>query len=181
MRRLNLILVAGMLVSFLVHAIIGSMQLMGAQSNLRALMIAADFLVAFMAAHVVVSIIFSIRTLKAIKKSGAHYFKDNLLFWARRISGLTIIIPMIMHLVIFHSSNESAYRLSAFTAGRMISQILLVASIALHVLINVKPALMGFGVKGHRKFAGDIIFVLTILLFVFAVSFLVYFLRWAAN
>ena len=181
MRRLNLILVAGMLVSFLVHAIIGSMQLMGAQSNLRALMIAADFLVAFMAAHVVVAIIFSIRTLRAIKRSGANYFRNNRLFWARRISGFLIIIPMIMHLMIFHSPQSEVYRLSAFTAGRMISQILLVAAIALHVLINVKPALMGFGVKGHRKFAGDIIFVLTILLFVFAVSFLVYFLRWAAN
>ena len=181
MRRLNLILVAGMLVSFLVHAIIGSMQLMGAQSNLRALMIAADFLVAFMAAHVAVSIIFSIRTLKAIKKSGAHYFKDNILFWVRRISGFLIIIPMIMHLMIFHSPKSEVYRLSAFTAGRLISQILLVASIALHILINVKPALMGFGVKGHRKFAGDIIFVLTILLFIFAIAFFIYFLRWTAN
>ena len=181
MRRLNLILVAGMLVSFLVHAIIGSMHLMGAQSNLRALMIAADFLVAFMAAHVVVSIIFSVRTLKAIKKSGAHYFKNNLLFWARRISGFLIIIPMIMHLMIFHSPKSEVYRLSAFTAGRLISQILLVAAIALHVLINVKPALMGFGVKGHRKFAGDIIFVLTILLFIFAIAFFIYFLRWTAN
>ena len=178
MRRLNMFLVAGMLVSFLAHAIMGSLQLVGASSN--ALKIVAWILVGLISAHVAVTTILTVQTLYARKKAGVGYFKNNLLFWARRISGLTIIIPLIMHLVIFRASNADAYRLQVFTTGRLISQILLIAAIALHVLINVKPALMSFGVKGHKVYAADIIFVLSVLLLIFAAAFAVYYWRWIA-
>ena len=174
-------LVAGMLISFIIHAIIGSLQLTGAQSNPVAMRIAAEVLMTCATLHIIVTVILSIKTLYAIKKSGAHYFKNNLLFWVRRISGLTIILPLIMHLQIFGAQHEGAYRLSVFTTGRLISQILLVVSIAFHVLLNVKPALLGFGIKGHKKFAMDFVFILSVLLLVFAVSFYVYYLRWMSN
>ena len=178
MRRLNLFLVVGMLVTFLAHAVMGALQLSGANANtLKPL---AWVCVGLTAAHIVVSAVLTVQTLYACKKSGTGYFRNNRMFWAKRITGLTIVIPLVMHLMIFHSAGEDAFRLQVFTAGRMISQILLVVTIALHVLINIKPLLTGFGVKEHRMFAGDIIFVLSIILLLLAAAFAVYYLRWTA-
>lgn len=178
MRRINMILVIGMLVTFLIHGIMGALQIAGADAN--AMKTTAWICVGFVALHVIVTSILTVQTLHARRLSGAGYFKDNLLFWTRRISGFLVIIPLIMHLVIFHSSNAEAYRLQVFTTGRMISQILLVAAIALHVLTNIKPALISFGVKGHREFAVDLLFILTIILLLITAAFVIYYLRWMA-
>ena len=85
-----------------------------------------------------------------------------------------------MHLVFFRSANADVYRLQVFTAGRMISQILLVLAIALHVLTNIRPALIGLGVKDTKAFAVDLLLVLSVLLLMFAAAFAVYYVRWAA-
>lgn len=176
MRRLNLFLVVGMLVTFLAHAVMGALQLSGANTNtLKPL---AWVCVGMMAAHIVVSAVLTVQTLYACKKSGTGYFRNNLLFWAKRITGLTIVIPLVMHLMIFHSESGDAFRLQVFTSGRMISQILFAAAIALHVLINIRPLLIGFGVKEHRVFAGDLIFVLSVVLLLLSAAFAVYYWRW---
>lgn len=178
MRKLNLFIVVGMLVTFLVHAVMGALQLSGANANtLKSL---AWVCVGLITAHIVVSVVLTIQTLYACKKSGTGYFRNNLMFWAKRITGFTIVIPLVMHLMIFHSESGDAFRLQVFTSGRMISQILLVVTIALHVMINIKPLLTGFGVKENRAFAGDIIFVLSVVLLLLAAAFVVYYLRWTA-
>lgn len=179
MRKLNMFLVIGMLITFLAHAIMGSLRLFGADAN--ALKVVAWISVAFITAHVIVTTILTIQTLHARKMSGAGYFKENKLFWVRRISGFAIVIPLIMHLVIFRSSNADAYRLQVFTTGRMISQILLVAAIALHVLTNIRPTGIAFGIRGLKKYSTDILFVLTIILLVLMAAFVVYYLRWMAH
>lgn len=178
MRKLNLFLVVGMLVTFLAHAVMGALQLSGANTNtLKPL---AWVCVGLITAHIVVSAGLTIQTLYACKKSGTGYFRNNLMFWAKRITGLAIVIPLVMHLMIFHSESGDAFRLQVFTSGRMISQILFVAAIALHVLLNIKPLLTGFGVKENRAFSGDIIFVLSVVLLLLAAAFVVYYLRWTA-
>lgn len=178
MRKLNMFLVVGMLVTFLAHAVMGALQLSGANTNtLKPL---AWVCVGLITAHIVVSAGLTIQTLYACKKSGTGYFRNNLMFWAKRITGLAIVIPLVMHLMIFHSESGDAFRLQVFTSGRMISQILFVAAIALHVLLNIKPLLTGFGVKENRAFSGDIIFVLSVVLLLLAAAFVVYYLRWTA-
>ena len=176
MRKLNMFLVIGMIVTFLAHAIMGSVQLFGADANtLKGI---AWTSVALIVAHMIVTTILTVETLHARRKSGAGYFKNNLLFWTRRISGFTIIIPLLMHLVIFRASNADAYRLQVFTTGKLISQILLVAAIALHVITNIKPVLISFGIRGLKSYFTDILFILSILLLFFAAAFAVYYLRW---
>ena len=179
MRKLNMILVIGMLVTFLIHGIMGALQLAGAGTDAQK--IVGWICAGFICAHAVTSTVLTVQTLQAQKRSGAGYFKDNLLFWTRRISGFTILIPLVMHLLIFRASDAEVYRLQVFTAGRLISQILLIAAIALHALTNIKPALISFGVKGHKAFAVDILFILSVVLLLFAAAFAVYYLRWAAN
>ncbi len=177
MRRLNLFLVIGMLVTFLTHGIIGALKLAGAGAYEQK--IVAWICIGFVCAHVLVTMILTAQTLHARKLSGAGYFKDNILFWVRRISGFAVIIPLVMHLTVFRSGNADAYRLQVFTTGRMISQILLIAAIAFHVLTNIKSVMISFGVKGHKAFALDFFLILSVLLLLFAVAFAIYYLRWA--
>ena len=66
MRRFNMFLVAGMLISFIIHAIIGSLQLTGAQSNPVAMRIAAEVRMTSATLHIIVTVIISIKTLYAI-------------------------------------------------------------------------------------------------------------------
>ena len=178
MRRLNLVLIAGMLCGFLAHAIMGALQLAGADAD--TLKNVGWVTIGLVCAHIAVTMILMAQTLYARYRSGVGYFKGNGMFWARRISGFAIIIPLIMHLVIFDASGSGAYRLQVFTAGRMISQVLLVAAIALHVFINLRPALISVGVSGHKAIRTDLLVILSVLLLLFAIAFLVYYLRWMA-
>ena len=176
MRRVNLILVAGMLVTFLLHAIMGALQLAGANADAQKPV--AWICVGFIAAHTVVTTILGIQTLRARRKSGAGYFRANQLFWARRISGAAILIPLVMHLVFFRASNAEAYRLQVFTAGRLISQLLLVLALALHVLLNVKPLMIALGVRDTKSFTTDLMLILSVVLLLAGAAFVVYYLRW---
>ena len=178
MRKANMAAVAGMLVTFLLHGIFGSIRLLGGSAD--TLKIVARVCVGFVMVHVILTGIMTAQTLIAWRKSGTGYFRQNKLFWARRISGFAIIIPLIMHIVIFSPSNKDVIRLSVFTTGRLISQVLLVLSIALHVITNVKPALITLGIRNLKKFAFDILFVLSVLMLFFAIAFLIYYLRWIA-
>lgn len=179
MRKLNIGLVLGILVTFLLHAITGAMQIAGGQSQTSKTI--AWICVAFICAHIIVGMILTYQTLHACRMSHTNYFKGNELFWIRRISGLVIMIPLIMHLVIFRAHGDgNTYRVVAFTAGRLISQILLVASIALHVLTNIKPLMIGLGINDHRGYTIDVLLVLSVLLLLFAIAFFIYYLRWMA-
>lgn len=177
MRKLNIFLVIGMLVTFLAHGIMGAIKLFGADAN--SLKPAAVACLCFMTAHVIVTSVLTVQTLHARRISGAGYFKDNLLFWARRVSGFAILIPLVMHLLIFSSPDSGAFRLQAFTEGRMISQILLAAALACHVLTNIEPALISFGVKDTKAFSHDIMFVFSSVILFAGAAFVVYWLRWA--
>ena len=176
MRRLNVFLVIGMFLSVFAHGIMASVQLAGGNADAQKTI--AWIGVAFICAHVIVTTILTIRTLKTMKASGTSYFKENKMFWTARISGFAILIPLLMHLLIFHSANEGPYRLQAFTTGKLISQILLVACIAVHVLSNIRPLLIGFGVKQRKAFSADLLFLFSLLLLLFALAFVVYYLRW---
>lgn len=180
MRRLNLFLVIGMFVTFIAHGIMGALKLCGA--NTDAWKLVGCISIAFICAHVVVTAILTGQTLKTMKKTGTGYFRENKLFWVRRISGLTILIPLVMHLMIFQgtAAPSGAYRLVVFNTGRMISQVLLVVTIAFHALTNIKPLLIALGVRETKAFALDLLLILSAVLLFFAVAFAVYYLRWLA-
>ncbi len=179
MRKLNVFLAAGMLAFFLAHAIMGANRLFGGSAA------PAPFLAwaaaGFAAAHIAVSSVLTGQTLYAMKRSGAGYFKENRLFWARRISGFAAVIPLLTHLFIFTNENAEVFRLREFTVGRLVSQLLLVAALGLHVLTNVRPFMNALGAKGGKGLAADSAFVISILLLIFAAAFAVYYVRWALN
>ena len=180
MRRLNIILVIGMFVTFVGHGIMGALKICGADTD--AWKLVGWVSIGFVLAHFLVTSILTAQTVMIMKRTGTGYLRENKMFWARRISGLAILIPLLMHLLIFQGTAApgGAYRLLVFNMGRMISQIFLVLTIALHALTNIRPLMITLGVKETKAFALDLILILSSVLLFFAVAFAVYYLRWMA-
>lgn len=177
LRKLNVFTVLGMLLCFAAHGIMGSLKLMGADTS--ALKAAAWAGLCFIAAHIVITSILTEQTLYALKRSGAGYFRNNLLFWARRISGFAIVIPLAVHLFIFRSGDTSAFRLQPFTSPVLVFHILMIVTIAFHVITNIRPLLISLGVKDRKAFSADMLFIISVLMLIFTAAFSVYYMRWA--
>ena len=176
MRKWNAILTAAIMVLFLLHAIFGAFQLFGVGPT--ALKAAAWTALVLVALHTLIGVKLTADSIKVRKKTGVGYFKQNKLFWARRVSGFAVMVLLAFHMTAFGYSNGGAYRLRWFTDFKLATQILLIVTLAVHVLMNVRPMLISFGVRGLKKYVGDILFVLSVLLLFMAAAFVVYYLRW---
>lgn len=176
MRKFNAILTMAIMVLFLLHAILGGFQLLGVGNT--ALKAVAWVSVGLIAVHTVIGVKLTADSLKVWKKTGVAYFKENKLFWARRISGFAIMVLLLFHLTAFGSGSGGAYRLQWFDGFKLAANLLLVLSIAVHVITNVKPMLISFGIKSLKQWVGDILFVLSVLMLFMGAAFIVYYLRW---
>ena len=124
------------------------------------------------------SCILTAKAFKTWKVTGAPYFKENTLFWARRISGIAIMLLITFHLLAFMSTTPDKFTLPFFGTAQLVTNILLVASLAVHVITNVKPMLISFGIRSLKPRVGDILFILSALLVLFIIGFIVYYVRW---
>lgn len=161
---------------FLLHAILGSFQMLGIGNTV--LKTTAWATMGLIAVHAVIGVKLTADTLRVQQKAGVAYLKENQVFWARRISGFVIMILIFFHLTTFGYTTNGAYRLRWFDAGKLVTQLLLVAAVAAHVTANVKPMMISLGIKSLKQWVGDILFVLSVLLLFMAAAFIVYYLRW---
>ena len=179
MRKCNAVLSMGILALFLIHAIAGAFQLSGFIPGGSAIMQKIAYvMVCLIFIHFIIGVKLTADTLKAIKKSGTSYFKENKLFWVRRISGFAVMLFVICHIIIFLGRNDGAYRLNLFKGVQLTSQLLLVLSIAVHVITNIKPLMIAIGAKSYKVFLTDVILVLSVLLVFMGIAFVIYYLRW---
>lgn len=176
MRKFNTILTAVIMVLFLIHAVLGSFQMLGVGNTV---MKTLSWISAGLAGvHMLIGVKLTVDTLRAQKKSGAAYFRENLLFWARRISGFAVMVLLFFHFTAFGYYAGEAYRLRWFDTGKLITQILLVITLAVHIISNVRPMMIALGIKSLKEWIGDILFVISVLLLFAAAGFIVYYLRW---
>lgn len=176
MRKLNSILAAAILLLFMIHGILGTLTMVDAAMIITKHM--ARFMVVLIVIHTVLSCILTAKALKTWKVTGAPYFKENTLFWARRISGLAIMILIAFHMISFMSTTPGSFTLPYFGGSLLAANILLVISVAVHVTTNVKPMLISFGIRSLKPRVGDILFVLSVLLVLFIIGFIIYYFRW---
>ena len=176
MRKANGILAGVILILFLAHGILGGFQLLGSGHVLSKAI--SFILIALVLVHIVIGIGLTVDSLRIQKKTGAGYFRRNLLFWAGRISGFAIMAFLLFHMTAFGIRTPEGFRLHPFTAFRLVTQLLLVVSIAVHVGANVEPMLITFGMRGLKKRAADVLFVLSVLLLFMSIAFFVYYFRW---
>lgn len=175
MRKWNAILSLAALVLLLLHGILGSFQLIGPGSVFRWLPWIALVLVLL---HGGLGVNYTIDSLRAWRKTGVGYFRENRLFWARRISGFAVLVFLFFHATAFGTSSNGVYRLQWFTQAKLALQLLLVASLAVHIITNIRPLMISLGVKGGKKWLGDILVILSVLLLFMAAAFVIYYLRW---
>ncbi|MBR1751249.1 MAG: pilus assembly protein PilX [Ruminococcus sp.] len=180
MRKINAVISMAVLALFLVHAVAGGFQLAGVMPGGSTVMsILAWVMTALIGVHIVIGIKLTADSLKAIKRSGKSYLKENKLFWIRRISGFAIMFFILFHILIFMGkTSDGVYRLEAFETLQLISQILLVVTIALHVISNARPMLLSFGIKSFKEIGIDIALVLCFVLIFTAAAFIIYYIRW---
>ena len=180
MRKANAILSAGIVVLLLVHMIAGGLQMAGfLPGGQQWLTVMAWVMLAMIAVHIFIGIKLTADTLRLQKKSGVSYPKENRLFWARRISGFALMAFVVCHLLIFMGTTKNgAFRLHLFAGAELTTQIMLVLSLAVHILSNLSPMLIGLGIRSFRTFLPDVLAVLSMLLLVAGMAFVVYFIRW---
>ena len=178
MRRVNAILSMLILALFLLHGVLGAFQMFGVGSaTMKGL---AHGMLTLIVVHALLGIKMTVDSVRVWRRTGAGYFRQNRLFWARRLSGLAIMLLIGFHVTAFSYTVDGAFRLQWFNAFRLATQILLVASIAAHVITNVKPALIALGIRRLKPRAADLLFILSVMLVVMAVSFIIYYIRWNA-
>ena len=176
MRKWNAVLSLAALVLLIVHAVLGSFFLTGAGHT--AAKAAAWAAVALLAIHAVLGVKYTVDSLRVWKKTGAGYFRENLLFWTRRLSGFALLFFLFLHLAAFRNVGGTAFRLPWFTGAKLAGQLLMVASLAVHLLTNIRPLTLALGLRGGRKWLGDALFVLSVVLLFAAAAFVIYYLRW---
>ncbi|MCR4687761.1 MAG: hypothetical protein K5659_09340 [Lachnospiraceae bacterium] len=180
MRKANAIISVIMLLLFLGHMIYGILVLTGVTSGGAKWMHAiTDSMATLLLVHMILGSILTFKTIKACKKSGVHYFKENLLFWIRRISGFALFFFMLDHMIAFSTTDEGGVvRLSLFNVLALTMQILMVISLLVHLSVNIKPLCIALGFEDKANLKTDIIVVISVILLLAAIGFLIYFIRW---
>ncbi|MBQ9065378.1 MAG: hypothetical protein IJ123_08030 [Blautia sp.] len=176
LRRLNAVITGLILILFLIHAMFGVFQMLGAAGTWHKRI--AGFSSGLIVIHLIIGIKLTADTLKVQRRTGTAYFKENRLFWARRISGVAVMILLFFHMAAFTTAVEGQTRLVWFNGYSLLFQIFFVLSLALHIISNVKPLLISFGVSRLKELSFDILFVLSILMLVMTAGFIVYYFRW---
>ena len=176
MRKINGIIAMIVLVLFVVHGILGALNMMNIATVI--VKVLSRTMLALIVVHAVLSIILTVRSIRTAVKTKAPYFRQNRLFWARRISGMLVLALVFFHTTAFGYTSGGVFRLIPFDVFRLITQIFFLLSVAVHIITNVKPALITFGVKKLRPKAGDILFFVSVAMLFMAAGFIIYYIRW---
>ena len=178
-RRVNAFISKLILILFLIHAIGGSFQLFGFIAGGNVILeILSYTMLALVCVHAVIGICLTVKTLVDSKEAGAMYSKESRLFWTRRITGFCMIVFAAIHVFVFIGTSNGAFRLRSFDVFELICMILLIASLFIHILCNIKPLMISFGLMGFKIYIRDILFVLSAVLLLALIAFIVYFVRW---
>ena len=178
MRKLNTIISLFLIILFLIHTIAGSFQMMKIIPGGNELMKDLSYFMLFLIGmHIVIGIKLTLDSVKVGIKSGKFYFRENAVFWIRRITGFAMIMLIICHVLLF-TSNGEIFRLNDFNEVQLVFSILLVFTLLIHILANIRPLLISFGISGFRLYIKDILLVLAIISLFGAFAFVIYYLRW---
>ena len=175
MRKINSVLSIAVLALFILHMAVGSLLMAGILPYIAFLLhTLSGTLILVAAAHTAVGAKLTCDTFAALKKSGASYIGDNLPFWIRRVSGLAVMLFVILHTAIFTDETGEPGR---FDALRLICSILLVLSVLLHIVTNIRPLMAGLGKRSFGKAVTIPALTLSLLLLAAGAAFIVYFIK----
>lgn len=176
MRRINTILSVSLILIFMIHGIMGSFVLLGVGRSAAKLL--AWIGVGILGVHTIMGGVLTVQTLQASRKAEAQYLKQNALFWARRASGLAILILLFFHIGMFGEIQDGAYVVFPFTTIKLVAMFLLVAALFVHLFINIRPLLVSLGVLQYKERKGDIYLILSVMLLFISGAIIFYYIGW---
>lgn len=176
MRKCNNILVRIIIALFLLHALMGSLILLGVSTVSFVPLSLILFILVIV--HGILGIISTISALKNGKKTGRWYLRENAAFWTKRISGLAIMLFLVFHIKAYTTSVNGHFFLKEFTVCGMISQILFILSIFIHLSVSIKSMLIAKGTIKFRERTIDWMLVLSVMMLFFVVTVIIYFIQW---
>ena len=176
MRKWNNILARVIIVLFLLHALMGSLMLLG-MSNISFKPL-SWLLFAAVAVHGILGVLATVQAVKGGKKSGKWYLRQNAAYWTKRFSGFAILILLCFHISAYTTTVGGAFFLKEFTVGRMTAQLLLIISIFIHLAVSVKSMLIVEGVTKFKERTVDWMMVLSLMMLFFAATVVIYFIQW---
>ena len=176
MRKWNNILARVIIMLFLLHALMGSLMLLGL-SNISFKPL-SWLLLAAVIVHGVLGSLATVQAVKGGKESGKWYLRQNAAYWTKRFSGLTILILLCFHISAYTTAIGDVFFLKEFTAGRMIAQLLLILAIFIHLAVSVKSMLIAKGVVKFEERTADWMLVLSLMMLFFTAAVVIYFIQW---
>lgn len=178
MRKWNSVISLLLVGLVILHVVMGGFQLMGIMPGGSALMHwAARAMMALLAVHVGIGLVLTWESWRISRKAGRFYLRENALFLARRISGLAMLVLLPAHVLLF-TAKQGAFRLQVFDRLQLLCSLLLVISLLVHLLTNIRPLLAALGIAGFGEYVKDILVVLAVLCLFGAAAFVLYYLRW---
>ena len=176
MRKWNNILARVIIVLFVIHALAGSLLLLGIITiTIKPL---AHFLLAAVILHGLFGIISTFQSIKSGKKSGKFYLKENASFWTKRISGIAIIILIGFHMTAFTVHEDGKFFLSEFSAAKLTLQLLLILAVFIHLAVSIKSMLIAKGTIRYKERTIDWMLVLSLFIMFFTFAMIAYFIQW---
>ena len=176
MRKWNNILARVIIVLFLIHALMGSLMLLGL-SNISFKPL-SWLLFALVIAHGILGIFATIQAMKNGKESGKWYLHQNAAYWTKRFSGLAILLLLCFHISAYTTTVGNAFFLKEFTFGRMTAQLSLLLSIFIHLAVSIKSMLIAKGVVKFKERTIDWMMVLSLMMLFFSIAVVIYFIQW---
>ena len=176
MRKLNTVLSVLIIIIFGIHGVMGGFMLIGTGKSAGKVL--AWIGVGILAVHAAIGVYLTVKSLKTAKNTDEKYLRENKAFWARRASGLAILILLFFHIGMFGEVRNGQYILFPFTTTKLITQLLFIASVAVHILINIRPLLVSLGIISFKKRKGDIYLILSVLLLFMSGAVIFYYIGW---
>lgn len=176
MRKLNTVLSVLLLLIFILHGIMSSFMLVGVGSSAGKIL--AWVGAAILIVHTGVGVLLTIQSFQTSKKAGRKYLKQNSIFWARRASGLAILVLLFFHIGLFGKVQDGQYILFSFTPVKLAVQLSFMAAFFVHIFINIRPLLISLGIISYKERRGDIYLILSVLLLFIAGAVVFYYIGW---
>ncbi|WP_432631017.1 pilus assembly protein PilX [Brotaphodocola sp.] len=176
MRKWNHILARIILILFLLHALMGSLILLGFSTI--SFFPLSWFLLAVVIIHGILGLLSTFPAVRTGWKTGHWYFKQNLTFWIKRISGLSVLLLLIFHVTAYTTSVNGRFFLREFTRCRMVLQIFFILSIFIHLAVSIKPMLITKGTVKFKERTMDWMLILSTMMLFFTVAVILYYIKW---
>ena len=132
---------------------------------------------AALAVHTVFAVILSIDTWRA-GRSGRWYMRENVVFWLRRLTGLSLLFFLFFHFGAYGSMVGGRYVLRAFTFPLYAAQVGLLLAAVLHVGVSMKGMLVADGVTRFQMWRNISFLVLAAFLLATSIAVTMYYLAW---